>query len=225
MTKVFSRRAAGNIDSQTESSSVSELMNTFNDDPLFDPIVSTDSDYNQSDSQEVVADYDDRSDAAYTSQLAPNLIRIVPNLQQNDEDEMETEYNDNSQIIGEICDRTLVHHSQELESHSSYNSQDVVPDYDDRNEVIESLHRTTLIHQSQNLVLHLSEISQQDEGIGLTYKNIVSSNSGNKDINRNFRTKTKQRTKRKEKRKEEYFRNKQAKIPEQANEDKVNGDV
>ena len=60
-------------------------MHTLDDDPLFDPIVSTDSDYNQSDSQELVADYDDRPDAAYTSQSAPAFIPNVSNLQQNEE--------------------------------------------------------------------------------------------------------------------------------------------
>jgi len=101
--------------SKTVSNSVSELMNTLDDAPLFDPIIYTDSDYNQSDSQELVADYDDRPDAAYNSQSAPNLIGIVPILQQYDGDEMETEYNDSSQIIGEVNDCALVHHSQELE--------------------------------------------------------------------------------------------------------------
>ena len=88
---------------------------TLDDAPIFDPIVSIDSDYNHYDSQELVADYDDRPDAVYTSQSAPTFVRIISTLQQYDEDKIETEYNDSFQNIGELYGCELVHHSKELE--------------------------------------------------------------------------------------------------------------
>ena len=153
--------------------------------PVPNVTISSDLDYNQYDSQELVADYDARSevmreldlktmispsqdlrlnsnntphlqptlrhDCMYTSHSVPILVPTVPTpsrLQHNDEDEMETDHDDRSQVMDELSCNTLVHRS--------------------------------LDHP----VLHFNNSSQNDKSMESTQKSILSSDLNNKAINR-----------------------------------------
>ena len=183
---------------------------------VLDPIVS--SDHNQYDSQELVVDYDDRSevmrelelkytifpsqdlvlqsndnsqlhqtlshDCMYTSHSAPIFVPTIlspSHLQHNDDEEIEVDYDDRSEIMDALYRRTIVHHSQDLvvqpilrhdcmytlqsapilaptissSSHLQQNDNEKMEaDNDDGSLNMGELYRSTRVRHSQDLVPH-----------------------------------------------------------------------